>query len=225
MSLFPWLVPKEHAGEKLVGTAFHNKPSKSDKQYTRWLLREFYEHLPDAGNSPAAEYLRRKLDRILDESLWSQRAPIDEDERFVLDRLNETGEEGPNSIVDGRSVDSELLEALVEAARALFEDSTKRDDVGDPSQVDDLPKAVRCAYWSFEAVEKKAGRSLEDREAWDLLNEKGLPDLPELSAYKLPAFDTWSRYLRDARKARGEQKYSPRAGREGGSSIARHDEI
>jgi hypothetical protein len=91
-----------------------------------------------------------------------------------------------------------------------------------------LSKVVRLAYWSYLVAEKKAGHQLEDQKAWNLLDEEGLPqsaDLGELADYELPNFETWSRYVREARKALGENKYTPRAGRPKGGSIVRPDEI
>jgi len=68
-----------------------------------------------------------------------------------------------------------------------------------------------------------AERRLEDREAYDWLDENGIDtekgDLGELTDYKLPAFHTWSRQLRNGRQPLGEQKYTRRKGRAAGKSI------
>jgi hypothetical protein len=50
-------------------------------------------------------------------------------------------------------------------------------------------------------------------------------DVGELADYELPASDTWSRQLRNARKPLGEQKYTRRAGRAAGRSIVAGKEI
>jgi len=100
----------------------------------------------------------------------------------------------------------------------------------------DLEPADRKAYYSYSWAE---GRLLEagatrvkDREAYDWLKDNGLPDekdLPQLATefagYKLPAFDTWVKQVRKARKALGTQKYQKRAGRKTGRSIAGGREI
>jgi hypothetical protein len=75
----------------------------------------------------------------------------------------------------------------------------------------------------------KEGKPLEDQEAYTLLKEKGIPtgagERGELAEYQLPAFATWARYLRDARKVLNEQKYSRRRGRPHGPSVVRYDQI
>jgi hypothetical protein len=89
--------------------------------------------------------------------------------------------------------------------------------------------SVRLAYLAFMYAESKAARRLEDREAYDLLNEEGIPsgagDRGELTEYQLPTFETWSRQLRKAREALGEQKYTRRAGRPTGRSIVRGSQV
>src|SRR5207253_3122308 len=69
----------------------------------------------------------------------------------------------------------------------------------------DARPAHRKAYLVYEYAESKAGRRLTDREAYDLLKEEGLPTdkghLGELEGYKLPEFETWTKYLRVLRNA------------------------
>jgi hypothetical protein len=73
---------------------------------------------------------------------------------------------------------------------------------------------VQKAYYAFLYAEAKNEKRLEDIEAYNWLQEHGIDPKTEtcgeLADYQLPAFDTWSRYLRTARKAVGEQKYTPR---------------
>ena len=92
-----------------------------------------------------------------------------------------------------------------------------------------MEPAVRKAYLAFQYAESKVERALEDREGYDWLKENSIDqdkgDVGELADYTLPAFDTWSRQLREARKALGEQKYTPRTGRAVGASIVKGDEI
>ncbi len=81
--------------------------------------------------------------------------------------------------------------------------------------VDRLPNRVRRAYAQYllaaEQYEGNAGGPPTDRQlhAW----------LKRHSEERLPAFETWARYLRDARQALGTQKNSPLAGREHGRSV------
>jgi hypothetical protein len=72
------------------------------------------------------------------------------------------------------------------------------------------------AYYSYKLAEERAERRLEDREAYDLLDELLADEdsieqfTGELTDYKLPSFGTWSRQLRTARSATKERKYTPR---------------
>jgi hypothetical protein len=73
-----------------------------------------------------------------------------------------------------------------------------------------LEPASRKAYLAFEYVQSKRAFRLEDREAYNLLDEEGIStgqgNLGDLIDYELPNFDTWSRQLRKARNALQEQK-------------------
>lgn len=86
-----------------------------------------------------------------------------------------------------------------------------------------LSLCVRQAYFAYQLAELTNGKRLEDREAYDYIKENGLPEnaggLGDLTDYDLPVFDTFTRYLREARQALGEQKYRRRAGRSKGASI------
>jgi hypothetical protein len=96
-----------------------------------------------------------------------------------------------------------------------------------------LEPAVRKAYLAFQYVAcqvEKRPEDLEDRDAHDWLKEHGINpdkgDLDDLTDYKPPkSLDTFRRYLSTARDALGENKYTPRAGRSRGPSVARGDEI
>ncbi|HVA50199.1 MAG TPA: hypothetical protein VNH11_27820 [Pirellulales bacterium] len=92
-----------------------------------------------------------------------------------------------------------------------------------------LSLCIRQAYFAFEFAQTMSGDKLEDREAYDYLHENGLHDnagdLGELSDYELPVFETWRRYISEARRPLGEQKYSRRANRPKGRSIANADEV
>ena len=88
------------------------------------------------------------------------------------------------------------------------------------------PKEYK-AWLSFEYAETKAGRRLQDRDAWDWLTENGTDSTGsgELANYELPAFDTWARYLRIARNAVGEQKHRRRTPPTPGRSVVRGDKL
>jgi hypothetical protein len=92
-----------------------------------------------------------------------------------------------------------------------------------------LGPAVRKAYFAFELAQSKNEKKLLDREAYEWFNENGIPgDLGaqgELAEYELPVLDTFTRYLREAREALGEQKYTPRGGRAHGRSIVKSKEV
>jgi len=121
--------------------------------------------------------------------------------------------------------------AIIESGgRVESNNPADSDDAGDrEAKLKALQPAARKAYFTFLAAEANAGKRLDDREAYDRLKEQGLPDnagdLGEMTDYTLPEFDTWSRHLRTARNAVGEQKYTRRAGRPLGRSIVKAHEL
>lgn len=88
--------------------------------------------------------------------------------------------------------------------------SVADDDGNRYAALDKLPDAPRTAYLAFSYAEAMNERRLQDRDAWDWLEEHGTDGAGELAGYALPPYDTWARYLRRARNATGEQKYTPR---------------
>jgi len=96
-------------------------------------------------------------------------------------------------------------------------------------KLDKLSPAVRKAYLSYLYAEAKAEKRLEDRDAHEWLHENAIDGEGErfgvLDEYELPAFDSWSRYLRRARKALGEKKYTSRHAKATTRSIVQSDEI
>ncbi len=96
------------------------------------------------------------------------------------------------------------------AARAQLRLAGKGEDV---ESLERCKPSERKAYYSFKLAEAKVGRRLEDREAWDLLQDNDWSEsfAGELTDYEFPpTFGTWARQLRVARKAAGERKYTPR---------------
>jgi hypothetical protein len=91
-----------------------------------------------------------------------------------------------------------------------------------------LEPAARNAYLVFRLAQSPADKPLKDDEAYELLKETDLPkaanSIAELTDYKLPSFETWTRQLRTARKALGEQKYTRRHGRQAGKSAIKLDQ-
>lgn len=91
-----------------------------------------------------------------------------------------------------------------------------------------LEPAMRKAYFAFLIAEEKAGQKLQDRDAYNFINEMKLADswqsIEELNGYRLPmSFDTWARQIREARKTLGENKHVKRSGRKGGSIVSEND--
>jgi phage terminase small subunit len=78
-------------------------------------------------------------------------------------------------------------------------------------------------YIANQYAETVAEKELKAHEAHKWLKENGIDrdkdDTGELTDYELPSLETWSRQVRKARRALGEQKYNPRAGRAAGRSI------
>ena len=73
------------------------------------------------------------------------------------------------------------------------------------------------AYESFELAERNAGHKLTSKQAYEWLRENGP------AHYRMPTFQTWNRYVRQARTSRGQQKNTPRGGRTGRSIASAHD--
>lgn len=96
-----------------------------------------------------------------------------------------------------------------------------------------MGEAVKCAYWSFTfACQENNHKPMSDRDAYDWYEQwsktkaaREARGIPELDGYKLPRFDTWTRQLRDARKAVGEQKNTPRADRPTGKSVVSQHQV
>jgi hypothetical protein len=77
-------------------------------------------------------------------------------------------------------------------------------------------KAYGQFCWAIR--ENAALDGATDREVYDWLGE-------QCKEETLPSFAAWNRYLREARRAHGTSKHTPRAGRETGRNIVRPDEI
>lgn len=86
-----------------------------------------------------------------------------------------------------------------------------------PNKDSGMHRSWTKAYESFRVAANALGQPI-DREAYEWLKEYGHP------AYKLPAYETWERYVRGARHLLGEQKNHPRHGRTG-RSLVRPEEL
>ncbi len=111
-----------------------------------------------------------------------------------------------------------------EGAGSTTTSKTAKTEEEDPNRYAALGKlqlAFQKAWFSFVYAEAKQETRLEDRQAWDWLTENGIENDDEgiLKGYELPTFDTWSRQLRRARKAVGEQKYTPQKDKQPSRSI------
>ena len=90
-----------------------------------------------------------------------------------------------------------------------------------------LTPTVKKAWASWKLAEENHTEKPLDRAAYVWLEQQ--PDdffVGDLVDYELPKFDTWGRYVRQARKAADENKNQPRGGRsESSGSVARADEL
>jgi hypothetical protein len=91
------------------------------------------------------------------------------------------------------------------------------EEVGAVKLAPSRQKAYEQYRWALRM--NTALQEARDQEVYDWLKER--PDEDE----ELPRFDTWQRYLGEARAAYGTRKHNPRAGRESGRSVIRPDEI
>jgi hypothetical protein len=94
-----------------------------------------------------------------------------------------------------------------------------------------LEPADQKAYYTYSYAESKLGTTT-DQQAHKWLSDNGLPDekdSPELAkalaGYRLPSFPTWSKQVRNARRALGEQKHTRRTGRSPGGSVLPASEL
>lgn len=100
-------------------------------------------------------------------------------------------------------------------------------DAEPSAPIEQLQPAHRNAYLAFQYAAAKLERtpeSLQDREAWDYIDEYGIEGADELDEYKLPLFDAFTTYLTRVRSKLGEQKKRPKTVR-GGRSTPKQSEI
>ncbi len=79
--------------------------------------------------------------------------------------------------------------------------------------VERFEKAYRAYKWAEQQLVIRGAENVTDRQAWEFLTEHGF------DGYKPESFDTWQRYVREARKFHDERKNTRRGGREGGSIV------
>jgi len=72
-----------------------------------------------------------------------------------------------------------------------------------------LPKRARVAYLQFHCTAQRLPDPT-DRAAYDLLKLLKEDEQPESGLPALPKFQTWAKYLRQARAPLGEQKHKRR---------------
>jgi len=81
-----------------------------------------------------------------------------------------------------------------------------------------LAARYESAYQSYEHASRKLPPEKQtDQEAYEFLKEYGMPE------YKLPAYETWKRYVREGRHYHGTQKKHPTVGRAGRSIASPSD--
>ena len=91
-----------------------------------------------------------------------------------------------------------------------------------PPEINACRARAEMAYHSFEIACKCLAPGDSDplpldRKAYDWLKEHGPED------YRLPAYTTWQRYVREGREFHGTQKHSRRACRDGASIVRPHE--
>jgi hypothetical protein len=156
-----------------------------------------------------------------DPSLWLALEPMNTEEMAAVATTRRERAQDEEDLKEITPVGP--LHSTQESAATVAATSEKR-----RRELDELEPAHRKAYFSFLYAEAKQGGSLEDREAYDFLKEHGVPDGPgsgELGGYELPDFTTWSRYLRQARKALDERKHTPRGARSHGGSVVKASQL
>jgi hypothetical protein len=103
-----------------------------------------------------------------------------------------------------------------------------REHTSEGDRLDKITKDCwRKAYLAHQYAEMKQDRELNDREAWEYLNEHGIGDDGDnLESYEVPLKHTYGDYMYNARRCLNELKYTPRGGRAAGSrSVQKRSEI
>ena len=95
-------------------------------------------------------------------------------------------------------------------------------DAGQASGLGELPHSREVAYRQYLYAQEKAPDRETDAELYDWL--KHTEDLPD-GVDALPIFETWSKYVREARKHYGTSKNAPKTGRATGKSVVPEDQI
>jgi hypothetical protein len=141
----------------------------------------------------------------------------------LLDVAQKADREPPR--LDGESGNADV------AAASLFNQEQPLPPAARKAALGQLEQACRKAYYAYQYAESKAGKCLADDKAHDFLKENGIDengshlDEPALTDYEVPSRDTWKRYLREARKALGEQKNRRRGRPTITRSIVKGDQI
>lgn len=175
-------------------------------------------HAPNVNLDAVLEAKEAVLQRVRHDHLRSNRPD-------VAPPWNPTNDELLRAVQHGIGACGRLARHLQASAPV----ATQETPTGSSIAPAVLPRRLMLAWLSYGAAEHRAGRRLTDGEAYKLLREEGFPDddprFGELGDYEPGAFETWSRYLREARKLLGEQKYTPRVGRVTGKSAVRRDQV
>ena len=172
-----------------------------------------------------SERLRQTLfESCSDTHLAAMRVCAATDRTAMIPPLIAAGNPVANSGTPLPDNDQAAIPKRPEVPEEAVSTSRGRDD-----QIQQLEPAVRRAYRAYEYAEWKAEQRLQDKEAYDQLKANGFlkdsKDWGDLEDYKLPAFGTWAKYLRTARKALGESKYTRRHARTQGKSIVSANQI
>lgn len=118
------LISEEEKDKEILGHVFYNLPSDNDKSLTQWLLRDFYEHLADAGDGERAKLMKLKVDRILEEPIYCESKSLNDDNQEYLEIKDREENGGPHSFIGGQYVNPVLLDELVLVAEALVSENS-----------------------------------------------------------------------------------------------------
>ncbi len=114
-----------------------------------------------------------------------------------------------------------------EVAASTTEAGEPKGPAKQPKISDVLMPCETKAYSLFQYAEDQTERRLQDREAYDWLNENGWPEglFAGASDYELPTFDTWAKHVRVARNAHGTSKRRRRAPSTTTRSVIRQQDL
>lgn len=163
---------REPNSRQSLDNATNFRPGLHNKTLTQTRLVDFYEHLPDAGESQIAEYLCLKFSRILDMQIYHWTWPTFATRSSSVDsrvRRKAMPKTEQRVLIVGRELDQLELQAFVDAASKISV-SQPRSPINDPDpdpedaeydSLSDTQKSFLQALLELKAFNSDSSRTLQ----------------------------------------------------------------